>query len=132
MSDDPTGANRYVYQAYLLASDYMVQLTGIRPTLTSAFRSGAEQVRLWENRANNPYPVNRPGDSAHNVKFSALGPGSLAIDSWVPDRTVTINGHQFNSRDVWTYLRQYVGFRVPSNDVVHSEIPDWRKYSPRF
>lgn len=108
----------------------MVALTGITPTLTSTGRSIAEQRALLEG--NNPYPVNKPGDSSHNVVSSALGPGALGIDSWVPDKTVTIQGHRFNSWEVWTYLREYVGMRVPSNDRVHSEVPNWRDYAPRF
>lgn len=130
MASDRALANRYVLQLYDYAAAWMAYLTGITPTLTSTGRSLAEQRALLNS--NNPYPVNQPGDSSHNVIRSALGDGSLGVDSWVPDQTVTIQGYRFNSWEVWTYLREWVGLRVPSNDRVHSEIPDWRSYQPVF
>lgn len=33
--------------------------------ITSGFRSRTDQERLWRNRHRNPYPVARPGTSAH-------------------------------------------------------------------
>ena len=82
---------------------------GSRPVTTSTYRSTSEQVRLYENRASNPYPVNRPGDSAHEW--------GLAVDSDVPDM----------EQPLWRAVREYVGFRVPSNDEVHGEVPNWRE-----
>jgi len=81
---------------------------GTRPTLTSVYRSGAEQDDLYANRATNPYPVNRPGDSAHQW--------GLAFDSDVPDE----------QQPLYRQVREYVGWRVPSNDEVHAEVPAWR------
>ena len=130
MAASLNGVHRGVVDAYEYACDWFQWLTGgtidargrwnggIRPTLTSGFRSAAEQVSLYENRARNPYPVNRPGDSAHEY--------GLAIDSWVPDQTVTVDGYRWNSWALWTAVREAVGFRVPSNDRVHSEVPNWR------
>jgi len=38
---------------------------GERWTVTSGLRTTAEQQRLWDNRATNPFPVARPGTSRH-------------------------------------------------------------------
>ena len=35
-------------------------------TVTSGLRTIAEQQRLWDNRASNPFPVARPGTSRHH------------------------------------------------------------------
>lgn len=90
------------------AVDWFTWLTGVRPTVTSTYRSYDEQRALYSNRATNPYPVNRPGDSAHNY--------GLAIDSDVPDQLMP----------TWIAVRRAVGFRVPDNDVIHAEVPNWR------
>jgi len=81
---------------------------GSKPTTTSTYRSTQEQERLYAERASNPYPVNRPGDSAHQW--------GMAVDSDVPDR----------EQPLWRAVREWVGFRVPSNDEVHGEVPNWR------
>lgn len=99
-------------------------------TVTSASRSWAEQTALrarYESclsrgervYAGNPdpscrFPANEPGDSAHNY--------GLAWDSWVPE----------GYREWWTYVRQLAGFRVPDNDWVHAEYPNWRAYLPEL
>lgn len=82
------------------------------PVITSTYRTIQEQQQLYDKRASNPYPVNRPGDSAHNW--------GLAFDSDVPD------AYMAN----WIAVRQYVGFRVPDNDEVHAEVPNWRALIP--
>lgn len=41
------------------------QLLGRPVPITSGYRSVAEQRRLWNGRASNPYPVARPGGSKH-------------------------------------------------------------------
>lgn len=81
---------------------------GLAPTITSGRRTNAEQQALYEQRDTNPYPVNRPGDSAHEF--------GLAFDSWVPDEYFPL----------WREVREYVGLRVPDNDRVHAEWPGWR------
>lgn len=81
---------------------------GTRPVITSTYRSRAEQQELYDNRATNPYPVNRPGDSSHEW--------GLSFDSDVPDA----------EHPLWRQVREYVGFRVPDNDPVHGEVPNWR------
>ena len=96
-------------------AEYAVQIAnayGIQPVITSVFRSWAEQTRLrsrWE-AGQSKWPANRPGDSAHNYGW--------AWDSWVPD-------HQMAD---WAAIRQYVGWEVPGNDVIHAGLPDWRQY----
>jgi hypothetical protein len=106
-----------------VASYYKVPVT-----VTSAVRPWAEQEALRRRYESclargervypdNPdsacrFPANEPGDSAHNF--------GLAWDSWVPPEY----------REWWTAVREYAGFRVPSNDWVHAEYPDWRQYRP--
>lgn len=95
---------------------------GIKPVVTSVLRSWENQTTLrrkFENcvargRFPSPpdckYPANRPGDSAHNY--------GLAWDSWVPA----------DQMPLWIAIREYVGWRVPRNDLIHSELPQWRSY----
>lgn len=100
---------------------------GLHVTVTSCYRSWAEQTALYNRyqkcvargeqiTPGNPnpecrYPANRPGDSAHNY--------GLAWDSVVP-------AHE---QWAWDYLRSYAGFRIPPNDRIHAEVPDWRQYT---
>lgn len=91
-------------------------------TVNSGFRSWAEQQKLYTNylqclqegamgsRPDCMYPANPPGDSAHNFGF--------AWDSSVPDWALSW----------WVYVRQLAGFRVPPNDLIHAEVPNWRQY----
>lgn len=81
---------------------------GVVPTITSGFRTAEKQRQLYAARATNRYPVNRPGDSPHEY--------GLAFDSDVPDRHMP----------TWVRMREYLGFRVPQNDEVHAEVPNWR------
>lgn len=95
---------------------------GIDPTVTSAFRSFAQQATLRRNfdrcvaqgrfpsAPNCRFPANRPGDSAHNYGF--------AFDAVVPASQLP----------VWTAIREWVGWRVPSNDTIHAELPGWRQH----
>ena len=95
---------------------------GIRPTVTSVTRTFTNQARLRRNfeacvaagrfpsAPNCRFPANRPGDSAHNFGF--------AFDSVVP------GGQQAT----WDAIRRWVGWRVPENDRIHSELPEWRTF----
>lgn len=95
---------------------------GIDPTITSVSRSFTNQARLRANfercvargrfpsAPNCRFPANRPGDSAHNY--------GLAFDSVVPASQLPM----------WTAIREWVGWGVPSNDAIHSELPGWRQY----
>lgn len=44
--------------------------------ITSVYRSHTEQLRLWNNRAKNPYPVAPPGTSYHEHRraWDMVGP----------------------------------------------------------
>jgi len=48
-------------------ADRLVALAGGRVRVTSTYRSWTEQYKLWNNRANNPYPVAPPGRSYHQL-----------------------------------------------------------------
>jgi D-alanyl-D-alanine carboxypeptidase len=61
------------------------------------------------------YPANAPGDSAHQY--------GLAFDS-VPDDPA--------QTDNWIAIRKYFGWRVPDNDAVHAELPNWRVAVEQF
>lgn len=106
--------------------DYARRL-GLRPEVTSVYRTVDFQRRLYENhlackRAGvagrhvqlNPgmscaWPANPPGFSAHNHH--------LAWDSTVPPE------HQ----DAWNAIRRGFGWRVPASDVIHAEYPGWQQ-----
>jgi len=85
---------------------------GIAPVVTSVFRSWEDQTRLRARyeAGKSRYPANRPGDSSHNY--------GLSWDSWVPDEEMPL----------WVAIRRYVGWRVPENDLIHAELPNWRAY----
>ncbi|MGH2947930.1 MAG: D-alanyl-D-alanine carboxypeptidase family protein [Solirubrobacteraceae bacterium] len=58
---------------------------GERWTVTSGLRTDAEQQRLWESRATNPYPVAPPGSSVHRSGRAAdVTIGGRAIQDVVP------------------------------------------------
>ena len=95
---------------------------GLRPTVTSAFRSLSEQARLRARFEAGlaRFPANRPGDSAHNF--------GLAFDSDPLAQTVVIAGQVFDANAVWKIVRELAGFRVPDGDRVHAEVPGWRRF----
>jgi hypothetical protein len=45
-------------------------------TITNVYRSPSKQLELWNNRANNPYPVAPPGTSYHEFRraWDMVGP----------------------------------------------------------
>ena len=57
---------------------YAAALQGYFPglTVTSVYRSKSEQIKLWNNRATNPYPVAPPGTSKHEhgLAWDMVGP----------------------------------------------------------
>lgn len=86
---------------------------GIPVTITSGLRTFEEQARLrsnWEAGLSR-WPANRPGDSSHNF--------GLAFDSDVSDADLAD----------WTIIREWLGFRVPGVDVIHAEVPGWRRFA---
>jgi LAS superfamily LD-carboxypeptidase LdcB len=75
--------------------------------VTSGLRTIDEQQRLWDNRANNPFPVARPGGSRHQ--------SGRATD-------VTIGGRAI--QDVIPAAELRAAGLVPlSGDAVHVELP---------
>jgi LAS superfamily LD-carboxypeptidase LdcB len=53
--------------------------------VTSGHRSIEEQQRLWDNRANNPYPVAPPGNSRHQSgRATDVTIGGRAIQDVIP------------------------------------------------
>jgi len=115
------GLHRDVRQAAEF-SMAVAQHFGINPRVTSAFRPWSQQVILRRNfercvaagRFPSPpdcrFPANRPGDSSHQF--------GLSFDSVVPEL----------DQSNWNAIRRWVGFRVPSNDLIHAEVPDWRRF----
>jgi len=97
----------YAEYAHELARYY-----GLNPTITSTYRSWEQQTKLRAayERGESRYPANRPGDSAHNY-------------GWAWDSVV-----QPHEQALWDQIREYVGFRVPPNDRIHGELPDWRSF----
>lgn len=85
---------------------------GLDPYVTSVKRSWEEQRRLRDRyeRGLSRFPANMPGDSSHQYGFS--------WDSWVPAADMPL----------WIDIRRWVGWRVPENDNIHAELPEWRRY----
>jgi hypothetical protein len=110
------------------AVEYAIQ-QGVRPTVTSVTRTWANQDRLYRNwlacqnegaaytgRSLSPglscrYPANPPGYSSHQYGF--------AWDSVVPADYVSW----------WVAVREAFGWRVPPNDLIHAELPEWAQYA---
>jgi D-alanyl-D-alanine carboxypeptidase len=75
--------------------------------ITSGLRTYAEQLRLWNARGSNPYPVARPGTSRHETGRAA---------------DVTINGRDIQSVIPASELRA-AGLNPLAGDAVHVELP---------
>ena len=75
--------------------------------VNSGLRTIAEQQRLWDNRANNPFPVARPGTSRHQ--------SGRACD-------VSIGGRPIQSVISAADLRA-AGLNPLAGDAVHVELP---------
>jgi hypothetical protein len=80
---------------------------GERFHVNSGLRTIAEQQRLWDNRANNPFPVARPGTSRHQ--------DGRACD-------VSIGGRPIQSVINAADLRA-AGLNPLAGDAVHVELP---------
>ncbi|MEA2479149.1 MAG: D-alanyl-D-alanine carboxypeptidase [Thermoleophilaceae bacterium] len=76
-------------------------------TITSGGRSYAEQLRLWNQRGSNPYPVARPGTSRHESGRAA---------------DVTIGGQAIQTVIPAAELRA-AGLAPLAGDAVHVELP---------
>jgi hypothetical protein len=75
--------------------------------ITSGLRTYAEQMRLWNSRGSNPYPVARPGTSRHETGRAA---------------DVTIGGRDIQSVISASELRA-AGLNPLAGDSVHVELP---------
>jgi hypothetical protein len=75
--------------------------------ITSGLRTIAEQQELWDNRASNPFPVGRPGQSRHQSGTAA---------------DVTIGGRPIQSVIGAAELRA-AGLEPLAGDAVHVELP---------
>lgn len=66
--------------------------------VTSTYRSKTEQLKLWNNRANNPYPVAPPGASyhEHGRAFDVVAPPQVLAWAGAVWRRV---GGQWSARD---------------------------------
>jgi hypothetical protein len=80
---------------------------GERWTVTSGLRTDAEQAELWANRANNPFPVARPGTSVHRTGAAA---------------DVTIGGRPIQEVVPAAALRA-AGIEPLIGDAVHVQLP---------
>ena len=60
-------------------AEALVSYLGGRVTVTSVYRSRSEQLRLWNTRHRNPYPVAPPGTSKHErrLAWDMVGPPEL-------------------------------------------------------
>jgi len=125
MSIGLRGLHRDVRPAAELAMD-IANAYGLTPVITSTFRDWQEQQKLRSNfercvrrglfpsPPNCKFPANRPGDSSHNF--------GLGFDSWVPAPQMAF----------WAFVRRWVGFRVPTNDLIHAEVDGWRQFVVPF
>jgi hypothetical protein len=75
--------------------------------VTSGLRTRAEQQRLWDNRASNPYPVAPPGTSRHESGRAA---------------DVTIGGAAIQTVISADELHRF-GIAPLAGDAVHVELP---------
>ena len=80
---------------------------GMKFEITSGLRTVAEQQRLWDNRASNPYPVAPPGSSVHHSGDAA---------------DVTIGGRAIQDVISAAELRA-AGLEPLVGDAVHVELP---------
>lgn len=100
---------------------------GIPVTVTSVKRDWAKQQSLYDNflrcKARGLYPSSASISPGMTCKYPANPPGQsaheygLAWDSWVEPQY----------QGVWRQIREYAGFRVPSHDLIHAELPQWRE-----
>lgn len=62
---DVDNLNTLLLQRFSAANDAMVSATGVKGRTNSGYRSFGKQTELYNNRANNPNPVGKPGWSFH-------------------------------------------------------------------
>ncbi len=84
---------------------------GLRPVLTSTYRSVADQSRLYARRASNPYPVAPPGASPHHTGWAFDLSLNLPADQ--REEGLTALG------ELWESVGGRWGGRFKSYDPVH-------------
>lgn len=91
---------------------------GIRPYVTSGYRSWTEQAQLRQKylSGQSRFPANAPGDSAHQY--------GLAFDSALPNDIRNLPG----ADEWWAAVREAYGFKTYANDGPHAEVPGWRQF----
>lgn len=100
------GADLENTSADLLARLFLLGAASGKPIdAVSGKRTTAEQRRLWENRASNPYPVAEPGSSKHER--------GAAVDATVGGRPI---GEAFTAQEL-----EELGLRTIPDDPVHVE-----------
>ena len=62
---DVDNLNTLLVQRFSAANDAMVAATGVKGRTNSGYRTTAKQTELYNNQANNPNPVGKPGWSFH-------------------------------------------------------------------
>jgi hypothetical protein len=87
--------------------DALAAQKGMTFHITSGLRTVAEQQRLWDNRASNPFPVARPGTSRHQSGDAA---------------DVTVGGRPIQDVIGAAELRA-AGIAPLAGDAVHVELP---------
>jgi LAS superfamily LD-carboxypeptidase LdcB len=87
--------------------DALAAQRGMKFHITSGLRTVAEQQRLWDSRASNPFPVARPGTSRHQSGRAA---------------DVTIGGRPIQQVIPAADLRA-AGLNPLAGDAVHVELP---------
>lgn len=70
----------YPYAQYLVS---YLEPYGVR--VTSVYRSYSEQLELYRNRAQNPYPVAPPGQSKHGMRRAWDMTGPADVLAWAGD-----------------------------------------------
>lgn len=121
---------------YIQATVDYAEGFGLVVDITSVRRSTAKQAALRANfdecvrRGLYPssislragfsckYPANQPGDSSHEW--------GVSFDSVISDPRKRYD--QVTLDAFWRAVREAFGWRVPDNDKVHAELPNWRTY----
>lgn len=120
MPADFSGLDPAAQQNLMLALDEL-RKNRIPFNVTSAFRSPEKQAELWANRANNPYPVAKPGSSFHER--------GLAADIALTDEKHRTTANRILSKYGWIQPlpdrdRVHYQFATPDAQRAGSLIPD--------
>jgi len=87
-----------------IASSY-----GIKSDITSAYRTYAQQKKLWENPEG--YPVSRPGCTSHEL--------GLAVDLVCRNRDDNFSGSPSQGQRFLMGIGEYLGLYTYPSDPIH-------------